>query len=116
MTKLVVSFWREEADKISAVLMSWFIIMGILIFFIGIVMATGIVHSVEGIQEFKCLKYSDGTIAILDTILDTSCVNREDLYKEIEWFLDKGYTLDAIININNEGALPQYEVEVWMTR
>jgi hypothetical protein len=97
-------------------LMSWFIIMGILIFFIGIVMATGIVHSVEGIQEFKCLKYSDGTIAILDTILDTSCVNREDLYKEIEWFLDKGYTLDAIININNEGALPQYEVEVWMTR
>jgi len=40
--KVVVEWWKE-GDKGQAILMSYFIIMGILIFVVGVVLMTGIV-------------------------------------------------------------------------
>ncbi len=99
MIKLVVWYWREEADKISAVLMSWFIIMGILIFVVGVAMTMGEVHSAEAVQELNkdCVQFSDGKNAIVYTEPGIT-----DYFKaiwcdgsDVAWFLSKGYHIVA---------------------
>ena len=101
MIKLVVWYWKENdaGDRISAILMSWFIIMGILIFFAGVAMTMGEVHSAEAVQELNkdCVEFSDGKTAIVRT---EGGITGDFKFiwcdgSDVAWFLSKGYHIVA---------------------
>jgi len=101
VTRLVVEMWKDE-DRSSAILLSWFVIMGILIFLAGVAMATGqvqMIHSVEGVQELNkdCVKFSDGKTAI---VLTESGITEDFKLvwcdgSDVAWFISKGYHIDS---------------------